>query len=402
MKISKYIILLSSFLLLGIYACDISNDLPDPATEIRQQPKISVLEAVTTETDEMGVLEFTVELSWDFPQEVKVNYSTIAETAEADKDFVNATGTITFAPGETTQIIRVEVIGENAFEGDETLKVELSNPVNGSLLVTAAVGTIKNDDDINEIAVPVAGFISPESYAGMELVWQDEFNGDELNPDDWVFEIGTGNGGWGNNELQYYREENTSFIDGNLVIEARKEAFGGREYTSSRFKTQGKKSFRFGRVDLRAVLPEGQGIWPALWMLGTKISAVGWPACGEIDIMELVGHQANRVHSTVHFGTSNATRRNQGQSIRSSDGNNFSEKFHVFSLVWKENTLEFLVDDEKFFEFDRNDVGSDPYPFNDSFFFIFNVAVGGNWPGSPDATTNFPQRMFVDYVRVFQ
>jgi len=145
-------------------------------------------------------------------------------------------------------------------------------------------------------------------------------------------------------------------------------------------------------------LPEGQGIWPALWMLGAKFNAVGWPRCGEIDIMELVGNQPDRVHGTVHFGTSVSTRQQNGGSTRLPDVSKFSGEYHVFSLVWKEDKIEWLVDDTVFHEFSK----SFPYPFNDSFFFIFNVAVGGNWPGSPDDTTLFPQRMIVDYVRVFQ
>ena len=331
-----------------------------------------------------------------------MNYTTLDETAEAGEDFISTSGTLTFAPGETEQIVSIDVLGENIFENDETFKLELSSPINAGILVSAATGTIKNDDDVNELIIPKTGFTSPESYAGMKLVWQDDFQGDALNLNDWEFETGTGNNGWGNNELQFYREENTSMVDGNLVIEARKEAFGGSDFTSSRIKTQGKQNFRFGRVDIRAVLPEGRGLWPALWMLGSKITTVGWPACGEIDIMELRGDQPNRVLGTVHYGPNNANRQSRGLSARSSDGSKFSEEFHVFSLVWRENKIEILVDDLLYFEFDRNDAGINPYPFNDRFFFIFNVAVGGNFPGSPDATTNFPQRMIVDYVRVFE
>jgi len=236
----------------------------------------------------------------------------------------------------------------------------------------------------------------------MELVWSDEFSDASLNTADWNFEIGRGNNGWGNNELQFYQEENTSIEEGNLVIEARRESFGGAEFTSSRLTTQNKQSFRFGRIDIRAVLPEGRGLWPALWMLGTKISSVGWPASGEIDIMELIGSQPGRVFGTVHYGTSFSTRQFTGRSATLPSGAEFSEEFHVFSLVWAENKIEWYVDDELYFEFDQNGVGAQPYPFNDRFFFIFNVAVGGDFPGSPDATTNFPQRMIVDYVRVFK
>ena len=400
MTISKYFSLFLFTTLLFLTACEIENELPE--NEIRQAPKISVSPASVVEADENNTLDFEVTLSWDYTQEVKVDYLTIPETAEEVIDFQSVSGTLTFPPGEAVQIVSIPVIGENIFENDETLKLELSNPVNASILVGGAIGTIKNDDDVNELVIPTTGYVTPESYPGMELVWADEFSGSTLNTDDWKYEIGRGNNGWGNNELQYYQEDNTSLKSGNLVIEARRESFGGAEYTSSRIITQGKQSFRFGRIDMRAVLPEGKGLWPALWMLGTKINAVGWPACGEIDIMELVGNRPGRVLGTAHFGANFANHTFKGKNINLADGAKFSEEYHVFSLVWEENKMEWYVDDELYFEFKRSDVGIQPYPFNDNFFFIFNVAVGGNLPGAPDGTTNFPQRMIVDYVRVFQ
>ncbi len=400
MNYIKYYTVFILVAFLSLTACEIENELP--VNEIRQAPKISISAASVLESDENNVIEFEVALSWGYTQEVKVDYTTIAETAEDALDFEPSSGTITFAVGEAAKTISIPVFGENIFENDETFKVELANPVNASILVGGAIGTIKNDDDINELVIPATGYTTPEAYAGMELVWADEFTGTSLNTDDWVYEIGRGNNGWGNNELQFYQEENTSIESGHLVIEARKESFGGAEYTSSRLITQGKQSFRFGRIDIRAVLPEGKGLWPALWMLGTKIDAVGWPACGEIDIMELVGNQPSKVLGTVHYGANFANWKFTGRSAILPNGDKFSEEFHVFSLVWAENKLEWYVDDELFFEFDQSGVGAQPYPFNDNFFFIFNVAVGGNLPGSPDGTTNFPQRMVVDYVRVFK
>ena len=400
MTISKYLSVLFFTMLLVFTACEIENELP--VDEIRQTPRISVSAASVLEADENNTLDFSVELSWDFPQEVQVDFQLIGETAEASVDFENISGTITFAPGEALQIVSIPVIGENVFENDETLKIELFNPVNASILVGGATGTIRNDDAVNELVIPTTGFITPESYPGMELVWSDEFSGSSLNTDDWTYEIGRGNNGWGNNELQYYQEENTTLENGNLVIEAREQSFGGAEYTSSRIITQHKQNFRFGRIDMRAVLPEGRGLWPALWMLGSRITAVGWPACGEIDIMELIGSRPGRVLGTAHYGSNFANRAFRGDNINLPSGDTFSEEFHVFSLIWEENKMEWYVDDELYFEFDNGDVGAQPYPFNDSFFFIFNVAVGGNLPGSPDATTVFPQRMIVDYVRVFQ
>ena len=248
--------------------------------------------------------------------------------------------------------------------------------------------------------IPTSGSTSPESYKGMNLVWQDEFNGEVLNLEDWSFETGTGSNGWGNNELQYYRKENTSVEDGYLIITAKEENFGGKNYTSSRIKSQGKQEFMYGRIDIRAALPKGQGIWPALWMLGSNFPTVGWPACGEIDIMEMIGGSGkdNTVHGTIHWD-------HAGQYASYGDSytlNNdiFADKFHVFSIVWDATSIRWFVDDVEFNVVDITP--AELSEFHQEFFLIFNVAVGGNWPGSPDANTSFPQKMIVDYIRVFQ
>ena len=261
------------------------------------------------------------------------------------------------------------------------------------------LGTIRNDDTY--IDIPEDGYITPESYTGYELVWGDEFNGTALNMEDWTYEV-NGDGG-GNNELQYYtdRPQNSFLSNGNLVIEAKEESYQGKQYTSARIVTQNKQLFQFGRVDIRAILPKGQGIWPALWMLGTNISSVGWPACGEIDIMELIGHQPSTVYGTIHSGAQGQGYSNHVGQSYTLNGGDFSDEYHVFSLIWEPNSIKWLVDDNQFFSITNADVPG-AYPFNDKFFFIFNVAVGGNWPGSPDGTTVFPQQMIVDYVRVFQ
>lgn len=250
------------------------------------------------------------------------------------------------------------------------------------------------------ISIPSGGATSPTSYEGMNLVWEDEFEGSTLNAQNWGHETGTGDNGWGNNELQFYRPQNTSLQDGFLIITAKKEAFGGREYTSSRIITKDKKQFRYGRIDIRAALPRGQGMWPALWMLGSNFDQVGWPACGEIDIMEMVGGNGreNTVHGTVHW-QHDGQRAEFSGNYRLPSGT-LADQFHVFSIVWDAQTIRWLIDNREYHVIDTTPAQLDE--FRRSFFFIFNVAVGGNWPGSPDATTNFPQHMFVDYVRVFQ
>ena len=247
-----------------------------------------------------------------------------------------------------------------------------------------------------------AGPSSPTSYTGYSLYWSDEFAGDSLDSNSWNYELGTGNNGWGNNELQYYRQENTTVREGLLIIEARQQQFGGRQYTSSRLTTQDKVSFTYGRVDIRAALPKGQGIWPALWSLGANFATVGWPRSGEIDIMEMIGGSGREdtVHGTAHWQDSGGVKRDLGDSFSLSGNATLADGFHVYSLVWTPQSLTWYIDDIQYHSMSL-DESEDLSAFQKPFFLIFNVAVGGNWPGSPNSNTQFPQRMLVDYVRVF-
>ncbi len=253
---------------------------------------------------------------------------------------------------------------------------------------------------INTKALPSGGYESPLSYPGYALVWNDEFDGTALNPADWTHEIGTGTGGWGNNEVQYYRAENASVADGLLTIEAREENYGGRNYTSSRLVTQDKRFFRYGKIDIRAALPRGQGLWPALWMLGQNFASVGWPASGEIDIMEMIGGSGreNTIYGTVHWDNAGSHASYGGANTLSSG--TFADEFHVFSIEWDSTAIRWFLDGVQYHVIDITSAGLSE--FQEEFFFIFNVAVGGNWPGSPDSSTFFPQRMLVDHVRVFE
>jgi beta-glucanase (GH16 family) len=247
---------------------------------------------------------------------------------------------------------------------------------------------------------PTTGYTSPLTYSGLSLVWDDEFNGTSLSPD-WTFDIGTGSGGWGNNELQYYTNQNHSVNNGYLEITAKEETINAQQYTSTRLKTQGIKSWKYGRIDIRAALPYGQGIWPAFWMLGDNISSVSWPTCGEIDIMEMIGGSGDRdrtVHGTVHWNE-NGTHAQFGGSKTLPSGK-FADEFHVFSIVWNQNSITWLLDNVPYNTVDITPANMSA--FKEKFFLIFNMAVGGNWPGNPDGTTIFPQKMYVDYVRVFQ
>jgi Glycosyl hydrolases family 16/Calx-beta domain len=343
---------------------------------------------------------FKVNLSRATDQTVTVDYATTDGTAGAPSDYVAKTGTLTFKPQTTEGVIEITVVGDTLKEADETFSVVLSNPKSATIATGTGVATIRNDDTY--VFIPSDGYITPENYTGYATDWRDEFNGTALDLTSWGFDVG--GSGWGNNEQQYYtnnRPENIYLDNGKLVIQAKKESFMGSSYTSSRILTKGKKEFTFGRIDIRAKLPVAKGLWPALWMLGKKIDQTNWPACGEIDIMELVGLDANKVYGTLHWAGTTGSRVMYGTNYTLPTGN-FSQKFHVFSLIWEANSVEILMDDISYYKFDRTRVGSAAYPFNEPFFLIFNVAVGGDWPGSPDATTTFPQQMVVDYVRVFK
>lgn len=230
-----------------------------------------------------------------------------------------------------------------------------------------------------------------------QMVWNDEFNGTALNTANWGYDIGAG--GWGNGELQYYQQDNATVSGGFLTIEAREESVGGEAYTSARILTAGKQSFRFGKIEIRAKLPAGQGIWPALWMLGDSFSGIGWPYSGEIDITEMIGGSGreNTVHGTIHWD--NSGHRSSGGSSTLTSGT-FADDFHVFSIEWDSASIKWYVDGVNYHT--ESISSPDKSELQEAFFFIFNVAVGGAWPGNPDVSTSFPQQMAVDYIRVYE
>lgn len=242
-----------------------------------------------------------------------------------------------------------------------------------------------------------------KSFPGKEykLVWQDEFSADG-RPDDtkWNYDIGTGSNGWGNQELQYYtdRPENVTISNGHLTIMAKKEAFEGSHYTSTRMKTLGKFSFTHGILEIRAKLPGGAGIWPALWMLGENIPEVGWPACGEIDMMEYAGKNHDLIHGSIHNNSS------YGNTVNTSTVTikDVEKDFHVYSVEWTEKEIRFMVDGNLFYTYKPDEYNEDTWPFDKPFFIIMNIAVGGGFGGPVVDDSIFPQSMVVDYVRVYQ
>lgn len=242
----------------------------------------------------------------------------------------------------------------------------------------------------------------------MQLVWSDEFDTEELDLTKWSYQYGRGADEglvrWGNNELQYYtdREENIYIEDGKLHIRALEESMGNANYTSARIRTINKGDWTYGRFEVRAKTPEGQGLWPAIWMMPTESVYGDWPQSGEIDIMELLGHEPNTVYGTVHYGPPWPNNREiSGQYPPLSEGT-FSDDFHTFAIEWIPGRIRWFVDDQLFAQVFSHQLAPYKWPFDQDFHFILNVAVGGNWPGNPDSSTVFPQEMIVEYVRVYQ
>jgi beta-glucanase (GH16 family) len=248
------------------------------------------------------------------------------------------------------------------------------------------------------------------------LVWSDEFSGTAAqsapNPANWTYD--TGSGGWGNDELEIYCSYGSNAPpcdpknpnayagnDGYLHIIARQPSPG--VYTSARLKSQGLQSFQYGRIEARIKMPEGQGFWPAFWMLGDDINSVDWPACGEMDIMESVGFIPSTNYGSIH-GTG-FTGKLIGTAYNLANGAKFGDAFHTFGILWSPKLIKFYVDSPTnvYATYTPSSLPNGAvWPFDGrKFFFILNVAVGGSWPGSPNATTVFPQEMLVDYVRVY-
>jgi len=239
-------------------------------------------------------------------------------------------------------------------------------------------------------------FVHLTSYGQFTLVWSDEFDSSELNLEKWTYDTGQGSWGWGNNELQSYTNSNSNVMldDGHLTITAKEEQLGTANYTSGRIKSQGLFDFKYGRVQARIQVPIGQGLWPAFWMLGSNINSVNWPQCGEIDVMEHINNELV-IHGTHHFN--NNGHQYLGNSVYCDAG-----EFNVYSIEWSPLTIQWFLNGVMFYQADISSNSISKEEFHEPFFFIINLAVGGNWPGAPSASTPFPAIMLVDYVRVYQ
>lgn len=260
------------------------------------------------------------------------------------------------------------------------------------------------------ISIAAVAQTATPSRPGWTLSWNDEFNAADGSPADsskWVLE--TGGNGWGNQELEYYtaRPENAYQQGGNLVIKVLQEKYTGsdgvsRDYTSARLKTLGRFSQKYGRFEARIKIPYGQGIWPAFWMMGDDIAKANWPKCGEIDIMENIGKEPALVHGTIH-GPGYSGDKGPTAPFALPDQSRFADDFHIYAVEWEPKAIRFYVDGHLYATRTPSDIPkSAKWVYQHPFFILLNVAVGGSWPGNPDATSQFPQTMLVDYVRVYK
>ncbi|MBQ4818563.1 glycoside hydrolase family 16 protein [Aquimarina sp. MMG016] len=259
------------------------------------------------------------------------------------------------------------------------------------------------------VVIPTSGFDAPNSYEGYNMVWSDEFNEETLSSEKWSYHLGNGCPDlcfWGNSELQYYTNssKNLFFEEGNLVIAARPESMGGLDYTSSRIHTDNKFEFQYGRVDIRASMPSAKGSWVALWLLNHNYTindpSAWWPNGGEIDIMEYLGEDQTEVFGTAHYGVDFNNRRFNSKKY-SATSENFDKIYYVFSIVWEENKITWLVNDVEYHSITPAQTGGQPYPFNDEFYLLMNLSVGGNLPVAP-LVSDYPDFLIIDYIRVYQ
>lgn len=269
-----------------------------------------------------------------------------------------------------------------------------------SIMLSASVLFSCTDKKEIPVVQPKAPVVDQNWQFETTPMWQDEFATNGI-PDatKWSYDIG--GSGWGNNEQQYYTSENASIVDGKLVILAKKQAVSGRQYTSSRMITRGTGDFKYGRFEVKAKLPRGRGTWPAIWLLSSDNNYGVWPTSGEIDIMEHVGFDLNNVHSTIHCSAYNGARGNQKSGNKIISG--ATTDFHTYRVDWTPYAIRGFVDDEQYFEYTNDNTGFTTWPFDQKFYLILNVAVGGNWGGAQGIDDNaFPAGMEVDYVRVYK
>lgn len=333
---------------------------------------------------------------------IYVEYETVPATAGQGEDFETTSGILVFSGEEAShsQNIFIEIMDDDKYEEEEFFEIHFTADTlvylnNEKVKITI----LDNDVQLTDNDFP--GYATPMEYKGWNFFWADEFGGNELNLENWTQ---ANRGNWYNNELQYYKPENTGVENGLLTITAKPELIYNHNYSSSRIWSEHNVFFKYGRIDIRAKLPFSQGLWPALWMMGENKDEVGWPECGEIDIMELRGAIPNVVGATVHYRNAAGNHQYVVTNKYTLSNGDFSDEFHVFTMIWDEHKIKFFVDDNPYVTifFSSLNFNNNNNPFLKDFFILMNVAVGGNYGGNPDATTIWPQKMEVDYVRIFQ
>jgi beta-glucanase (GH16 family) len=331
-------------------------------------------------------------------------FATVA-CSSGSKD--NSVPTVTPTNLKVTAIVAVDSSGNVSFTATANNATSFDFDFGNGIFQTVPSGvvtykyTATGNYSVNVIAKSATGqtvlqTVQVSVGVKINLVWSDEFD-TPGSPDasKWSFNMGTGSGGWGNNELEYYtnRTDNAIVSNGTLKIIAKKETYSGSAYTSARMVTQNLFSFKYGKIEVRAKLPVGVGTWPAIWMLGNNISTVSWPACGEIDIMEERGSELNKIYGTLHYPT---------QANVNGDGSNTTiatatSEFHRYAAIWSATSIQLLIDDVVFYTLPN----TSSLPFNQNFFVILNLAMGGNFAGAVDPNFSSAQ-MEIDYVRVYQ
>ena len=300
-------------------------------------------------------------------------------------------------PAETSSSFVIPASSGNLLSSSSESVIESSAASSSSMTIESS----SSAETASSSSAETTSSSSEEPAA--QYLWHDEFDGESIDLNKWTFDIGTGASGWGNNEWEYYtdRKENAYVKDGVLHIRAQKEDYEGQKYTSARMLTKGKFAFKYGTVEARIALPTGKGIWPAFWMLGENFDTVGWPACGEIDIIEAVNSE-NKIYGTNHWanGAEYATYGNNTGNYRNQKFDLDITQFHTYKFTWDEKYIRMFVDDFMYHEILIEGNEGDTEEFHKPFFFLLNVAVAGNWPGFEVDDSQFPNEMLVDYIRV--
>mgnify|MGYP006283668183 CR=1 FL=1 len=369
-------------------------------------------ETLTT-TDKRAAQEVYYPNAGDYTVSLSVlNYSGLSDTATKTISILNSDLTVSFTmetDPENPNHVTLTNTSQGTYDSftwryrdksvEDEMTIDAYFPFAGTFEITLQV--FKGNNDFTASKTVTIAQDDPDYLDNLGLIWSDEFEGETINSNNWTFE--TGAGGWGNQELQNYTNgQNAAIVDGKLVITARKvnENKEPGSYTSSRMISEGKQEFRYGRMEINAKLPSGTGVWPAIWMLGSNFRSAGWPACGEMDIMEYVGYQPNVVHATVHTPSGYAGNGSgSSQSVETCE-----EEFHIYGMIWTDKELVFYVDspDNVTHTYAPSAKNTDNWPFDQPAFFILNLAVGGTWGGAEGIDNSiFPQTLEIDYVRVY-